>query len=319
LSNAKFALILVLALVLGFGGGYLAQMVGGGSDVSDLSDKVDVISEEISSLRTKVNRVPDDFASFASVDEVSALKSSLDQLKQQVDETGVGVSGEDVSELQNRVQDIESRIGEIETSGVSDGSGSGLRVGYVNATEAFNVFTNAVKEERERAQQKNEELVNLRERAIQGEISEEEFNKQSDILQAEKLKAQLAIDLAMVEKMMNAKGFESISDRLSQLKSQVDPIMNELDNVLENMRNNSAAPEEVAQTLSQINSQYQQLDNLLTRLIETKIFQITNVEADKQGYDLVFRQENVVLYRDSAKVDDLTEATKEVLRSEISG
>ena len=319
MSNAKFALILVLALVLGFGGGYLAQMVGGGSDVSDLSDKVDVISEEISSLRTKVNRVPDDFASFASVDEVSALKSSLDQLKQQVDETGVGVSGEDVSELQNRVQDIESRIGEIETSGVSDGSGSGLRVGYVNATEAFNVFTNAVKEERERAQQKNEELVNLRERAIQGEISEEEFNKQSDILQAEKLKAQLAIDLAMVEKMMNAKGFESISDRLSQLKSQVDPIMNELDNVLENMRNNSAAPEEVAQTLSQINSQYQQLDNLLTRLIETKIFQITNVEADKQGYDLVFRQENVVLYRDSAKVDDLTEATKEVLRSEISG
>jgi chromosome segregation ATPase len=319
LSNAKFALTLVLALVLGFGGGYLAQMVGGGSDVSDLSDKVDVISEEISSLRTKVNRIPDDFASFASVDEVSALKSSLDQLKQQVDETGVGVSGEDVSELQNRVQDIESRIGEIETSGASDGSGSGLRVGYVNATEAFNVFTNAVKEERERAQQKNEELVNLRERAIQGEISEEEFNKQSDILQAEKLKAQLAIDLAMVEKMMNAKGFESISDRLSQLKSQVDPIMNELNNVLENMRNNSAAPEEVAQTLSQINSQYQQLDNLLTRLIETKIFQITNVEADKQGYDLVFRQENVVLYRDSAKVDDLTEATKEVLRSEISG
>ena len=319
MSNAKFALILVLALVLGFGGGYLAQMVGGGSDVSDLSDKVDVISEEISSLRTKVNRVPDDFASFASVDEVSALKSSLDQLKQQVDETGVGVSGEDVSELQNKVQDIESRITEIETSGVSDGSAAGLKIGYVNATEAFNVFTNAVKEEREQAQQKNDELVNLRERAIQGEISEEEFNKQSDILQAEKLKAQLAIDLAMVEKMMNAKGFESISDRLSQLKSQVDPIMNELDNVLENMRNNSAAPEEVAQTLSQINSQYQQLDNLLTRLIETKIFQITNVEADKQGYDLVFRQENVVLYRDSAKVDDLTEATKEVLRSEISG
>ncbi|MFB6214666.1 MAG: hypothetical protein ABEI54_02245, partial [Candidatus Bipolaricaulia bacterium] len=166
---------------------------------------------------------------------------------------------------------------------------------------------------------KNEELTQLREKAIKGEITEKEFNKQSDILQAEKLKAQLAIDLAMVEKMISAPGFESISDRLQQLKSQVDPIMKELNGVLENMRDGSAAPKEVAQTLQQINSQYQQLDNLLTKLIESKIFQVTNREAESQGYDLVFRQENVILYRNSEKVDDLTEATKEALRSEISG
>ncbi len=318
MSNGKLVLTLLLAIVLGFGGGYLAQMVGGDSDVSNLSDKVDAIGEELSSLQNRINRMPEDFASFASVDEVSALKSSFDQLEQKVEETGVGVSGEEVADLQNKVQNLESQMSEMEATGAPEG-GEGLKVGYVNATEAFNVFTNAVSEEREEAQAKNEELTQLREQAIQGEITEEEFNRQSDILQAEKLKAQLAIDLAMVEKMMSARGFESISDRLEQLKGQVDPIMSELDGVLESMRNGSAAPEEVAQTLQQINSQYQQLDNLLTQLIERKIFQITNREANNQGYDLVFRQENVILYRNLGKVDNLTEATKDVLRSEIGG
>ena len=319
MSNTKLAVTLVLALVLGFGGGYLAQMVGGGgTEVSDLSDKVDTISDELSDLRSRVGKMPSDFASFASVDEVSALKSSFDQLEEKVENTGVGVSSADVSNLKDKVQNLENQVTDLESAGGSE-EGTSLEVGYVNATEAFNVFTEAVSEEREQAQKKNEELVKLREQAIQGEISEEEFNKQSDILQAEKLRAQLAIDMAMVNKMIDAKGFEEIASDLERLKSQVEPIMSELDKVLKNMKEGSAAPQEVAQTLSQINSQYQQLDNLLTRLIEQKIFQITNREADNQGYDIVFRQENVILYRNSSEIDDLTEDTKEVLRSEISG
>ena len=317
MSNTKLVVTLVLALALGFGGGYLAQMVGGGSDVSDLSDKVDVINDELNSLRDRVSMMPDDFASFASVDEVSTLKSSLDQLRQEVENTGVGVASADVSDLQNRVQSLESQVSELEAAGTTE-TGSEIKVGYVNATEAFNVFTEAVQEERARAQEKNEELVQLREQAIQGEISEEEFNKQSDILQAEKLKAQLAIDMAMVNKMINARGFEEIRSDLENLKTQVEPIVTEINNVLDNMESDSVSPQEVTQTLSRINSQYQQLDNLLTRLIETKIFQITNREADDQGYDVVFRQENVILYRNSDRIDDLTEDTKDVLRSEIS-
>ena len=314
MSNAKFALILVLALVLGFGGGYLAQMVGGGSDVSDLSDKVDVISEEISSLRTKVNRMPDDFASFASVDEVSALKSSLDQLKQQVDETGVGVSGEDVSELQDKVQGLESQVNELEATETS--GSTGLEIGYVNAQEAFTVFTDAVREEREKVQQKTEEIRELQSNPDQA--SESEYRK----LQAEQLRAQLQIDLAMISKMKSAKGFQEISDQLTNFEEQVQPIVDELDKVLESLEGGSAIPEEVARTLSQVNSMYQQVDSQITSLIESKIFQIANVQAVEEGYDLVFRQENVMLYPNQRntndKIDDLTNMMKEVLKDELS-
>ncbi len=196
--------------------------------------------------------------------------------------------------------------------------GAGLKIGYINAKEAFTVFTQAVEEERKSAQEKSKELVSLREQALKGEISEGEYKRQRDILQAERLKAKLEIDIAMLDKMLQAEGFESVSDRLFELKEQVGPIMSELENVLSDVREGAAVPEEISQTLSQISRQYEQLDKILTGLMEKKIFQITNIRADEEGYDLVLRQENVVLYRNSNRIDDLTEMTKEALRKEIA-
>ncbi len=315
MSNTKLVITVILSLALGFAGGYIGQMIGGGSD-SDLSDRVDAVSSKVNDLETQVSKMPSDFSSFATVGAVDELKTSIGDIQDKVQESGE-TANTDLSGLRNKVQDLESQVKNIDVP-ESSGSGTDLKVGYVNATNAFNVFTNAVKEERESAQAKQQELVNLREQAIQGEITEEEFQRQSDILQAEQLKAQLEIDLAMVEKMISSKGFESIADRLNQLKQQVEPIMTELNNTLSNMRQGSATPEEVSQVLSQINSQYQQLDDLLTRVIETKIFQITNVQAQDKGYDLVFRQENVILYRNGDRIDDLTGTTKEALRNELN-
>lgn len=212
---------------------------------------------------------------------------------------------------------LNSKIRELSPDGQA--GVSSLKIGYVNATEAFAVFTDAVSEERQSAQKKDEELRALREKAIQGEISESEYRKQADILQAEKLKAQLEIDMAMVKTMLSAPGFESVSDQLKKLSNQVQPIMDELNSTLKNMRQGSAVPKEVNNTLSQINSQYQQLDDLLTKLIESKIFQIANVRANEEGYDLVLRQENVVLYGNQDTVDNLTGMTKKALQNELSG
>ncbi len=228
-----------------------------------------------------------------------------------------GKTEQGLESLQGVRSILNSKISELSPDGQA--GVAALKIGYVNATEAFTVFTEAVSEERESAQQKDEELRQLREKAIQGEISESQYRKQADILQAEKLKAQLEIDMAMVETMRSAPGFESVSDQLNNLSSQVQPIMEELNSTLKNMREGSAVPEEVNNTLSQINSQYQQLDDLLTKLIESKIFQIANVRANEAGYDLVLRQENVVLYGNQDTVDNLTEMTMKALRNEITG
>ena len=319
MSNSKIVLVLIVALGLGFLGGFLGgQFTGGSSDTGDLNERVDAVSDRLNGIETQLNQMPDDFSSYASVDEVNALRSSLQELEQGTSGgTGTGVSGEELTSLENELSQLETRVSEL-SQGTDSGGVSTLKVGYVNATEAFTVFTDAVSEEREGAQAKDEELRSLREQAIQGEISESEYRQQADILQAEKLKAQLEIDMAMIEKMMSAPGFESVAGQLENLSSQVQPIMEELNSTLENMRQGSAAPEEVNNTLSQINNQYQQLDDLLTRLIESKIFQIANVRANEAGYDLVLRQENVVLYGNQNSVDNLTEMTMTALQEELS-
>lgn len=279
---------------------------------NEQKNRIEILQEENTRLENSIEKLNEKISNtnqslesrMSNLQEKFMTMNKFDSLKNVVSNQGGKISS-----LERKIEEFLNSEGNMQVAP--------LKIGYVNATEVFNVFTEAVAEEREQAQAKNEELTQLREKAIQGEITVTEFNRQSDILQAEKLRAQLKIDLAMVEKMIDAPGFESISDRLKQLKSQVDPIMTELNGVLENMRDGSAAPEEAQKTIDQINSQYQQLDDLLTQLIETKIFQITNREANNQGYDLVFRQENVILYRNSGKVDDLTEDTKDVLRSEI--
>ncbi len=319
MSNSKLVLVLVVSLGLGFLGGFLGgQFTGGSSDTGDLNDRVDAVSDRLNEMETQLNRMPDDFSSYASVDEVNALRNSLQELEEGTSSgAGTGVSEEELTNLESNLADLESQVSEL-SQGTGTGGTSTLKVGYVNATEAFTVFTDAVSEERQSAQAKDEELRSLREKAIQGEISESEYQQQADILQAEKLKAQLEIDMAMVEKMRSAPGFESVSGQLNELSGQVKPIMEELDSTLENMRQGSAAPEEVSNTLSQINNQYQQLDDLLTRLIESKIFQIANVRANQSGYDLVLRQENVVLYGNQNSVDNLTQMTKSALQEELS-
>ena len=216
--------------------------------------------------------------------------------------------------LDSNIRELSENAGQEATAKLS---GNGTKIGFVNAQEAFTVFTKAVEEERQIAQKKTEELVSIREKVLRGEISESEYRQQRDILQAEKLKAQLDIDIAMLDRMLKAEGFKSVSDRLFKLKEQVKPIMDELEKLLSDLKGGSAVPEEVSQKLSQIHSQYQQLDDLLTRLIETKIFQIANLRAKEEGYDLVLRQENVVIYSNSDSIDDLTEMTKEALREEI--
>ncbi len=319
MSNSKVVLILVVALGLGFLGGFLGgEFTGGDSEVSDLSDRVDAINDRLNTLDSRMNELPSDFASYATVDEVSALRDSIENLEGQVSSgNGSEVTSGELTDLENSLGNLETRVDQIESTGSSSGD-SGLKVGYVNATEAFTVFTDAVSEERERAQAKEEELVSLREQAVQGEISESEYQRRGDILQAEQLKAQLDIDMAMVEKMISAPGFQSVSGQLEELSGQVQPAMEELNTVLSNMKEGAAAPEEVSNTLSQINNIYQQLDNQLNSLIESKIFQVANRRGNEEGYDLVLRQENVVLYGNRDSVNNMTETAKSALREELN-
>ncbi|MBS3812621.1 hypothetical protein KGY64_02220 [Candidatus Bipolaricaulota bacterium] len=245
---------------------------------------------------------------------IESLKIAISMLNSRVAELG----GTDAtSELRAELSALRSEMENLK-AGSGTPVSSGLKVGYVNVAEAFTVFTDAVQTERESVTSIKDQLLELRSKAMRGEINAEEYNQKNDILQAERLRAQFEIELAMIEEMMDSKGFESVQDRLRELKEQVRPSVDQIEKTLLDMRENSAIPEEVSQILTQANSQYEQLDSLLSNLIQSKIVQATNQKAKELGYDLVLREQNVVLARNQESIDNLTEPTKQTLREELN-
>ncbi len=245
---------------------------------------------------------------------VDSINLAVSMLNRRVAELG---GSSTASKLQDEISKLKTDLQNLKSSSGNQPF-SGLKVGYVNVTDAFTVFTDAVQEERSKVTSLKEQLLDLRTKAIQGEITAEEYQQQNDILQAERLRAQFQIELAMIDEMISSKGFESVKDRLRELRDQVRPTVDQLEKTLLNMRENSAIPEEVNQVLTQANSQYEQLDSLLSNLIQSKIVQATNERARQLGYDLVLREQNVVLASNQESIDNLTEPTKEALRQQLN-
>jgi len=241
-----------------------------------------------------------------SEEGLETLNLARSMLNRKIAELG---SASTASDLETKINDLQSQINNLKTGH----SSLGLKIGYVNVTKAFTAFTDAVKDERSKVSSIKEEMLKLRSKAIQEEIPEEEYNHQNDILQAKRLRAQYEIELAMIDEMIDSEGFNSINDKLQNLQDQVRPVVDKIEKILLRMRENSAIPEEVSRILSQASSQYDQLDNIVTSLIQAKIVQVTQQQAQKEGYDLVLKQQNVVLTSNKNTIHDLTEQTKRIL------
>lgn len=292
-KTTNILLTVVLALVLGFAGGFLAQQMDQDEtqDVSGLRNKVNSLQATLGDVQNKVENVE----SGGEGPDLSGLRN-------------------DVESLQNEVSGLKSNVENIESGGSQQ---AGLEVGYMNAQRAFEVFTNAVGEQRKQVKKIQSDLKDLMQKFSNKEIKQDEFRKRYDTLRAKRLQAQLEVDLAMVKKMQEAKGFTSIREDLQQVERQTTPIKQKIGKLVENLEMGLVNSQKAESSLNQLNNQFKQLDNMTTGVIESKMSQVAYGLAKKKGYDLVFRQKNVLLYRNTDSVNDLTEQVKEQLREEI--
>ncbi len=212
--------------------------------------------------------------------------------------------------------DVEEKIKELEES-INQLDQQVLKVGIIRPEETFTVFSEAVKEERERVKQKEEEIVELRRKASKEEVSEKEYRHQNDVLQAEHLQARLNVDLAMIDTMIEAKGFKEISEDLKEIREKTEPIQKELSNLITDIEEKLTSPQEATNKLNNLHSQFQELDQLVTRVLDEKAIMVTHDLAKEQNYDLVIRPENVVVYGNLKTIKDFTEEVKGVLEKEL--
>ena len=188
-----------------------------------------------------------------------------------------------------------------------------LKVAYINAEDAFSVFTDAVNDLRQRAVDKQGEIVKLQQQYMASTISKDDFDSQNNQLQVELLQAQLNIDLGTIDKMIASSGFSDMKSDLQRLKDEAQPVVDEMKNLVSTVRVGVIDTTEFQNRYTQVKNAFTQLDQLLTKAATAKIVQAANNVAVDQGYDLVLRTKNVIVYRNTAKMTDITDLVKHEL------
>ncbi len=236
------------------------------------------------------------------VSVVALLLAAVAIVLQFVIPTGEGLdSTAQITALTNRVVALEAN------------PATPLKVAYINAEDAFTVFTDAVGDLRQRAIDKQGEIVKLQQQYMASTISKDDFDSQNNQLQVELLQAQLNIDLGTIDKMIASSGFSDMRNDLQRLKDEAQPVVDEMKNLVSTVRVGVIDTTEFQNRYTQVKNAFTQLDQLLTQAATAKIVQAANNVAIDQGYDLVLRTKNVIVYRNTAKMTDITDLVKHEL------
>jgi len=286
LAGAVLLLVAVAAI------GFLLGVYG--MKMANLDDGLSQSRERITSLEEKFQnaeiRFHEEFLTFEA--GLTELGSELEQLRQDVSR-GIGA--------------LDTKLEELREPALP------LRIAYINAEEAFSVFTEAVADLREKAMDKQKELLELQQQYLASTVSKEEYESRLIELEVELLQAQLNIDIGTIDRMIAAPGFADISNDLERLREEARPVIDMMRNLVSTVRVGVVDPQEVENRYSQVKNAFTQLDQLLTQAATAKIVQAAEKVAVENGYDLVLRTANVIVYRNTARLVSITEEVKRAL------
>ena len=190
-----------------------------------------------------------------------------------------------------------------------------LRIAYVDAEAAFAVFVAAVGDLRQRITDKNSEIINLRSEYTRGDITEDEYEQRSMVLDAELLEARLATASGTLDRMIAADDFSDLRSALVTLREEGQPMIDEVSNLVLTIRVGAIDTIEFQNRYETLSAMFEQFDGYVTSAATTKVVQATEKVALEHGYDLVIRKKDVIMYRNRITIDDITD----LVRAEIAG
>jgi len=209
-----------------------------------------------------------------------------------------------------RIATLEREVNDLQSQ---QGSGGGLRVAYLDAEEAFTVFLEVTAELRERANEKMREISDLQNEYAASTISRDEYQQRSNELQAELLDAQLTIDIRALDRMVASDDFSDIRSTLEEWKETAQLLANEVKNLVSMAKMGVVDALEYQSRYETAKNAFSQFDQGLTQAATLKIVQEAQRIALQQGFDMVLRVKNVIVYRNPAALIDITDEVKSAI------
>ena len=280
MTGKTLLLVVLLALGTGLVGGLIGVALFSRGD-TELAERVDDLTARLEAVENSTN------SAAAQLDELSASQKRLEDA---------------VGKLQAGLSAVEEKL----ASGVSAGpqTSSSLAVAYVDLTglmdELFQSVQNTISF-------KDQELQDLRQKHESGEIDDETYKKESMSVEVELLAARLNWDLGLIDKMAASPEFSDLKQSLQELRKKLQPLQDQLDEL-----KGAADQGDLNSFFSlyqQLSTSLQQLDQLVSQVIQAMLADITQEVAQAQGYALVLRKEDA-LYLDTEQLADLTPQVK---------
>ena len=311
--------IFVGALLLGFVGGILGTLIFGyGGKIASLEEKDQAIvaqlsdaNDMLSALSSRLDSLENSLAAFKthlneSGDALASLNDLVNSVQTQL-ETFQSDLAVRLGNLEPRLDSVESSISSLEGKLATLPKKPRLKVAYVDTESLFiKVFLPQVEAQRQVVSQKQEEIRNLQDRYLEGELTQEEYQQQMAKLQVELLQAQLDVDFTMLAKMIVSPAFVNSRSDLERLREKLQPVMDEVRSLLQATQLGIADMEGFTAQYRQLQSAFQQLDQLLTQAAAAKIVEIAQQVGKEQGYDLILGKKDVLIYHNEEAVADIS-------------
>jgi Skp family chaperone for outer membrane proteins len=194
-------------------------------------------------------------------------------------------------------------------------SSQSMRIAYMDAEAAFLVFVTAVSDLRQQITDKNNEIAELNQERTQGLVSDADYQRRLYVLQAELLDARITTAAGTLKRMIASDEFADLRSALVTLSDQGQPLVDAINELVSTILVGAIDAGEFQQRLAAYTQAFNEFDGYVTSAATTKLVQATDMVANEYGYDLVVRKKDVIMYRNPATIDDITDLVK----AEITG
>ena len=189
-------------------------------------------------------------------------------------------------------------------------SAQSLKLAYMDAEEAFKVFVLAVGDLRQQIEDKSVEITALRSEYAQGVITLEDYERNYYVLNAEMLDARMSTAAGTLDRMIASDEFSDLRSALITLREEGQPLINAINDLVSTIRVGAIDSTEFLNRLNTFTPAFEQFDGYVTSAATQKLVQATDKVAREQGFDLVIRKKDVIMYRNDLTVSDITETVK---------
>ena len=211
----------------------------------------------------------------------------------------------------SELDSIRADISQLKQTSASES----MKLAYMNAEDVFTVFILAVGDLRQQITDKNNEIGNLQNEYAQGIIARDDYERRIYELNAELLDARVTTASGTLDRMIASTAFSDLRSTLITLREEAQPLIDEVNNLVSTIRVGAIDATEFQNRYTALSSMFEQFDGYVTSAATTKLVQATEKVANEYGYDIVVRKKDVIMYRNPATIDDITDLVK----AEIEG